>query len=222
MRRLYVQGGRQRKALFKTHHEWTAYDAAVILELDLETGGSRVCVEYATPRHAQTEEASIIFKSATLRGNHLYTCTSTEVLIYQLPQFALVSYVSLPCFNDLHHVCPTPEGDLLAANTGLDMVLEFTREGKVLREWNVLGEDPWEHFSRDIDYRQVFTTKPHRSHPNYVFYLGEDIWVTRFEQKDAVCLTRPGGRIAIGLERVHDGHVHGNWIYFTTVDGTVI
>ena len=41
-------------------------------------------------------------------------------------------------------------------------------------------------------------------------------------QGDAVCLTRPGLRIALGTELVHDGHLHGDRIYFTTVDGTLV
>jgi hypothetical protein len=223
MKGLYVLGGRRKQALLRTQEEWRAYGGALILELDLETGASRVRVDYETPPDARPgPDSSVLFTAGSLCGDKLYACTSTEVLVYQLPQFSVLSYVSLPCFNDLHHVCPTAEGHLLAVSTGLDMVVEFTRQGEVLREWNVLGEDPWGRFSRDIDYRKVATTKPHRSHPNYVFHLGDDIWVTRFEQRDAVCLTRPGGRIAIDVERVHDGHVRGEWIYFTTVDGQVV
>jgi len=166
--------------------------------------------------------SSVLFKAGTQRGDQLYVCTSTEVLVYKVPQFEPICYVSLPCFNDLHHVCPTYEGNLLVADTGLDMVVEFTRQGEVLREWNVLGEDQWGRFSREVDYRKVATTKPHRSHPNYVFQLGPDLWVTRYEQRDAVCLTRSAPSIVIGIENVHDGHVEKNWIYFTTVDGNLV
>jgi hypothetical protein len=128
----------------------------------------------------------------------------------------------LPCFNDLHHVRPTPDGNILVANTGLDMVVEFTPEGEVLREWNALGEDPWERFSRSVDYRRVGTTKPHRSHPNHVFFLDGQIWVTRAEQKDAVCLTDGNLRIPLGGEYVHDGYIFEGIIYFTGVDGRLI
>ena len=66
-----------------------------------------------------------------------------------------MTYVSLPFFNDVHHVRPTPEGNLLVANTGLDMVVELTPTGDVVKIWNVLGDDPWARFSRDTDYRLV-------------------------------------------------------------------
>jgi hypothetical protein len=92
----------------------------------------------------------------------------------------------------------------------------------VLREWNVLGEGPWARFSRTIDYRKVPTTKPHRSHPNHVFQLGGELWVTRFLQKDAICLTKPGARIDVAVERPHDGFLFGSSIYFSTVDGHVV
>jgi hypothetical protein len=139
-----------------------------------------------------------------------------------VPAFRRVAYVSIPVFNDVHHVRPTQDGTLLVANSGLDMVLEVTLDGRVVRELPVLDEDPWSRFSRTVDYRKVRTTKPHHAHPNYVFCLGDEVWATRFEQRDAVSLTRPGRRVVIGTERVHDGLVHAGRLYFTTVDGKVV
>jgi hypothetical protein len=219
---LYVLGGRQRKLLFKDEPEQRLYESGILLRLDTETGAATVAVDYKSPPEARSGEHGFPFKSSTLIGNRLFTCTSTEVLVFEVPGFKRVGYVSLPCFNDVHHVNVTPDGNLLAVSTGLDMVVLFTSDGKVLREWNVLGQPPWSRFSRDIDYRKVETTKPHLSHPNYVFQLGGEIWVTRFTQKDAVCLTTPGLRIDIGVERPHDGLVCGDRIYFTTVDGKII
>jgi hypothetical protein len=144
------------------------------------------------------------------------------VLIFEVPGFQRTGYLSLPCFNDLHHVLPTPHGTLIVVVTGLDLVLEVTTEGEILREWSVIGEDTWARFSRQIDYRKVPTTKPHRSHPNFAFLLEEDIWITRCDQKDAICLTSPGGRIDIAASFPHDGHIFQDWIYFTTVDGHIV
>lgn len=73
-----------------------------------------------------------------------------------------------------------------------------------------------------MDYRKVFTTKPHQSHPNFVFHIGKNIWTTRCLQKDAICLTRPNQQIQIGGEKVHDGIVFGGSIYFTQVNGQVV
>jgi len=226
MKRVYVIGGKQRllRSLLAGSWEWYEYERGLILSLNLETHKADVCVEYVSPPEAcAQEEPVILFKSGTVQDNKLYVCTQTEVLIYTLPDFTRVGYISLPSFNDLHHVRPTPHGTLVIANTGLDMVVEVSCEGTVLREWGVLGEDVWQRFSRAVDYRKGIRTKPHKAHPNYVFYVGEDLWVTRFEQKDAVCLTRSDRpRIVIGTERPHDGIVQDGYIYFTTVNGNIV
>jgi hypothetical protein len=220
---LFVLGGRQRKRTLKRDEEWTLYEKAVILEVGLSSGEARTCVEYETPMDMRAGgESSVLFKAGALEGKKLYACTSTEVIVYDIPQFEMSAYISLPCFNDLHHVRPTPEGNLLVVNTGLDMVLEVTPKGELLREWDVLGNHPWERFSPSVDYRRVETTKPHRSHPNHVFFLDGDVWVTRAQQKDVVCLTRQGTSVPIGGEYIHDGHVFGDLIYFTGVDGRLI
>jgi hypothetical protein len=221
---VYVVGGQQRqlRSLLAGAQDWYEYQKGLILRVDLETGAAERCVEYVSPPEACAEHDPIIlFKSGTIRDNKLYACTQTEVLIYTLPDFKRVGYISLPCFNDLHHVLPTPAGNLLVANTGLDMVLELTPEGRVVQTWGMLEGDPWERFSRDIDYRKGVSTKPHQSHPNHLFALGEEFWATRFVQKDAISLTRPDRRIEIGIERPHDGVPHNGRIYFTTVNGHI-
>jgi hypothetical protein len=223
MSELYVVGGALRSSLFKPLAEWNSCKKALIVKVNPRARTSEVLLEYDSPADAcPTESPSILFKSATVVDNKLYVCTPTEVLVYQLPGFELLHYVSLPCFNDLHHVRPTPEGNILIVDTGLDLVVEVTTQGKLLREWSVIGEDTWKRFSREIDYRKVPETKPHKSHPNHVFQLDDEIWVTRFDQRDAISLTRPGRRIDIGVQRPHDGQVVGDWIYFTTVDGHLV
>lgn len=223
MKEIYVIGGELRRSTFRKLEEWQSSQKGVIVQLNLQDRTSRLCVEYVSPAEACTAALpAVLFKSASLVGDELYTCTSTEVLIYQLPDFRLLQYISLPCFNDLHHVCPSPEGTLLVAVTGLDMVVELSAEGRMIREWSITGEDPWQRFSREVDYRIVATTKPHRSHPNHIFQLEDEIWVTRFEQRDAISLSQSGRRIDIAIQRPHDGCLFGDSIYFTTVDGHVV
>lgn len=223
MNSFYVTGGRLRRTVFRKLEEWQSCEQAIIIELDPAKNESRVCVEYMSPPEACPEELpAFLFKSATIRDNKLYACTSTEVLIYELPSFTLLQYISIPCFNDLHHVSPTERGTLLVAVTGLDLVVEISTNGSLVREWSVLGEELWKRFSRTIDYRKVPTTKPHQSHPNHVFELDGEVWVTRLQQRDAICLTKPGPRIDLSVQRPHDGYVFGDKIFFTTVDGHII
>ena len=223
MNDIYVIGGELRRSMFRKLEEWQSSQKGVIVQVNAERKTSEPCVEYVSPPEVCAADLpAVSFKSAFLSGNKLYTCTSTEVLVYETPGFRLLQYISLPRFNDVHHVYPTREGTLLVAVTGLDMVVELTPRGELIREWNVLGEDPWQRFSPEIDYRTVASTKPHRSHPNHVFQLEDEIWVTRFEQRDAISLTRPGRRIDISVQRPHDGYLFGDSIYFTTVDGHIV
>jgi hypothetical protein len=224
MPKLYVLGGKQRKSfLKKPTEEWHWYESALILEVDTDSGEVRTRVEYMTPPAARaSENSSINFHAGTLIGNTLYTCTTTEVLIFRVPEFEQVGYISLPAFNDVHHVTPCSDGNLLVVNTGLDMVIKCTQQGEVLKEYNVLGGEPWAHFSQAVDYRRVETTKPHGSHPNFVFELDGELWVTRFNQRDAISLNGSGGCINIATEKPHDGILRGDSIYFTTVDGKII
>ena len=82
--------------------------------------------------------------------------------------------------------------------------------------------DTWERFSRTVDYRREASTKPHNAHPNQVYRLGDETWATRFEQRDALCLTDRSRRIDIAIERVHDGDLHEGRLYFTTVNGRIV
>ena len=221
---LYVLGGQQRRPrpLSAGNRLWEGYDTGVIVEVNPSTGDRNAYLEHATPAHlCAAEDPEILFQSGTVSDGKLYACTGTEVITYSLPEFQQVGYLSLPWFNDVHHVRPWTNGSLLVASAGLDLVLQVGSDGKVQRIWNVLGEDPWERFSPDTDYRLVGSTKPHRSHPNYIFCIDDDIWVTRFHQSDAVCLTG-SGRIQISGERIHDGIVYGDHVYFTSVNGTIV
>lgn len=224
MKSFYIVGGQQRspRPLFENDQNWYEYQKGIILHAAADQSLVETCIEYESPADAYAPGDPILFKCASLQGDKLFACTQTEIIIYSIPDFQQIGYISLPCFNDVHHVRPTPEGNLLVANSGLEMVLEMTPEGQVLREWNVLGEDPWEKFDRSIDYRKGINLKPHRAHPNYVYHVGQDIWTTRFELRDALCLTRPDASLRIGLERIHDGFLHKGRLFFSTVNGNLV
>lgn len=226
MAKLYVLGGRQRKVGIRPptfNDEWYLYEAALILEVNTETGTARTCVEYETPRDARAgEQKAGNFHSGALIGDTLYTCTMTEVVIYRVPDFRQIGYISLPSFNDLHHVTPASDGSLLVVSTGLDMVLKINTRGETLGEWCVVDETPWSRFSPSVDYRRVVTTRPHRAHPNFVFELNGELWVTRFEQGDAFCLNKSGKRVGLNVFRPHDGLVRDGRILFTGVEGRVV
>lgn len=220
----YVVGGRQRDArgLLSGDRPWQGYDRGLILDVDLRSGTFEAAFEYESPDDViADEDAAISLQASTLEGDLLYTCTETEVLVYRLPAFELLTHVSLPLFNDVHHVRPSVDGNVVVANAGLEMVLELTAEGEVVQLWNVLGEEPWERVDRNVDYRKI-STKPHRAHPNFVFYIGDELWATRFHQGDAISLADPARRIVVSDKRIHDGVVHDGRVYFSVVNGQIV
>ena len=223
--KLLVTGGEQRRArsLRAGTNQWYKYKRGHLLSVDTDTDAINVELSYESPPDAVAdEEPAVLFKQGTFADGMLYLTTQTEVIVYSYPEYAVKHYISLPRFNDVHHVRPTERDTLLVVNTGLDQILEMDYDGSVLREWNTMGRDPWERFDRDTDYRKVPSTKPYESHPNHVFELDGEVWATRFKQKDAVSLEDPSRRIDINVERVHDGVPFGDHIYFTAVNGHIV
>lgn len=219
---LWIVGGEQRGVPHWTR-EWRLYKKALVVKA--EAGDLERVLEYESPPEHCPEVPSIVFKAASITQDRAYLCTQTEILICDFPSFAIRDIISLPCFNDVHHVAVTPDGRLFVVITGLDAVAELTPDGKLLRLVSVIGGSVWDRFSPQIDYRKVATTKPHRAHPNFVFFIHDVPWVTRFEQRDAVPLdANTDGRsvFSLGDDPVHDGYVDGDYIYFTTVDGRIL
>jgi hypothetical protein len=221
-RPLLVIGGRQRtdRPLLDTSRNWYGYGLGVIVRIDGD--GVRPVLEYSSRPGSHGPDDPVLFKSASRVGDRLYCCTQTEVVVYSLPDLDEVAYVSLPLFNDVHHVVPTAHGTMLVAVSGLELVVEITPAGDVVREWNVLGENTWSRRSRSVDYRHGVDLKPHRAHPNYVFFIDDEPFVTRFECRDAISLNDHSRRIDIGGERIHDGVVRDGHVYFTSVDGSIV
>ena len=227
---VWVMGGEQR-VLFYEPKEWAAFKRALVVRV--EDGRVERVLEYESPpAHRPDERPSHVFKAATIEsgeggeGGTAWLCTQTEVLVCDFPSFAIRRVISHPFFNDLHHVTPGPEGTLFVAVTGLDAVAELTPEGKVLRLVSVLGGSPWDRFSAVTDYRKVPTTKPHRAHPNFIADADRFERLS-LEQRDAIPLPGYGAcgcqqPFEIGVSGVHDGHVVGDCIHFTSVSGRLV
>ena len=221
---LHLVGGRQKaEREISEQPKWQHYAEALIVSLDLDSGHLEPVVNYESPPEVCPEEKpSILFKAGSRVGDRFYACTQTEVVIYQLPDWTIARTISLPCFNDVHHVLPHSENSVLVVSTGLDLVVEVDWDGHILQEWSVTGDDTWDRFSRETDYRRIASTKPHVGHPNYVFECGGALWVTRANKGDAVCLTANREMPRMSEVPIHDGVLRGDFIYFTSVRGHVI
>lgn len=218
---LLITGGKQRgDAVW--HKEFRHYEKAMLVRLDLASGRITSLYEHVTPPHLCADgNPAIVFKSATLTADRIYLSTETEVLILTWPELKLVHVLSHPSFNDVHHVAPQGE-DLFVVSTGLDMVVRFNKNFEVVEYLSVVDEAPWSRFSRSTDWRKVASTKPHKAHPNFIFFLEGEPWVTRCDHRDAVMLRDHQRRIHVGVERIHDGNVVGDTVEFTAVDGHVV
>ena len=219
---IYVVGG-QHKPGTVLRNGSGGFHKGLILAFGQDGAYLRTAVAYQSPPAVRPiQNGAILFKAASLIGQLLYVCTEIEILVYRVPDFSLVNYISLPMFNDLHHVTPSRSGSLFVACTGLDAILELSQTGEPIREWDLSGQGLWTRFDTKTDYRRIASTQPHLVHPNFVFLWDDEVWVTRLEQQDAFRLMPLGGRIPIGGERPHDGIVVNDKVYFTTIDGHVV
>jgi hypothetical protein len=219
---IYITGGRQNSRVRSV--ELYRCELAVLAAVDTETGVLTRLFEYCSPVSVKAEDnASVVFKSGHLDEKYFYLCTTTEVLLLDRHTLATVAYISHPHFNDLHHVRPAPDGSLIVTCTGLDSVFRMNCAGEMLAEWSTIGEDTWARFDKAQDYRKVLSTKPHKSHPNFCFFVGDDLYANRLQQRDCVCLT-DGSQPSYPYKLAggHDGIARNGRIYLTTVNGFVI
>ena len=100
-------------------------------------------------------------------------------------------------------------------------MLELSAAGDLREVWGTNGSHPWQVYDPKADYRGV-NTKPHDVHPNHLFLIGQDLWVTRFHQCDAVLVKDHDKRMNVGVGNPHDGYFNGEHVYFTTTNGHLV
>ena len=187
--------------------DWYEYERGLILEVDPASGSVERRVAYESPPGSRVDEDPVVlFKSATLVGDTLYACTQTELLLYRVLISPPPATSACPASTTSTTSGRRPTTACSWQSPASTRSSSSSGTGRSGAEWGVIeGEGPWDRFDPAVDYRLVRTTKPHHAHPNHVFQIGDEVWATRFEQRDAVSLTQPGRRIAIDLERPHDG-----------------
>lgn len=216
-----VTGGAQRgRAIW--YDEFHHYKEAILARVDMTTGHVEVLLRYESPPHlAPADKPSIVFKCASLQGDRLILTTQTEVLVHSWPGMKRVAHLSHPSLNDVHHALAVGE-EIWVVSTGLDIITRFAMGGEVVGFLPTVEEAPFTRFDQNKDYRLVPSTKPHLSHPNFIFERDGEIWVTRCNLRDAACLKDLSRVIGGFPERIHDGNPQGENLYFTTVNGHVI
>jgi len=216
--RFIVTGAKRNDSEFSMENLAGSYQST-IYEIDFDNESIvKKYVEESPDWNIYPEEYSFSFRGCTLAGDVFYTCNHSEILKIDKKSFNVIDRISSTVFNDLHHV-DLINGKIAFASTGIDHI-GFWEDGEVELH-SVLPEGEGRVLDKEVDYRKI-STKPHMSHPNYIFEIDGKTWITRFQQKDAICLEEPDKRMDIGFERPHDGLVVDGKVYFTTVNGSIV
>lgn len=194
----------------------------LLREIDADRGVVVGEMRWSTdPAWMSGPEADQEFTAASLtrRGTVLQP-THTEVL--ELDRGQVIRVISHPLAHSVHSAHETPRGDVVLSSAGNDSVLELDLDGALV-EHHWLRSGSFEAAYPGIeDFRRAHhdAFKPHSHHPNRAFYVGEERWVTCFEQR--ACVSSRGRRIDFPEGIPHDGVLRGGLLWFTLVNGFVV
>ena len=223
---LLITGGILRPNGFELG-EGKYYGCATLLRLNTDSGDVETILSVDEGNDNFPEVTpNLEFTVGDVEGDKLWLSTDTEIRQYSYPQLELLQTFSHSCFHNIHSVS-VHGNELYITSTGLDMVVVLDKSnGEIKRYINAEGKQVWHRFSESTDYRKIHSTRPHDCHPNYIFWLDNEPWVTRCTQEDAVNLSDITQRIDIsGPDKaisVHDGIVQGDYVYFTSVDSCIV
>lgn len=207
--RVWIAGatqGRTASSLDRTHA--SLYTCAVLASVRVGGGGTDTATIEIVLQHQGRYGLGHAFKGVSRAGGSLLLCTEAEVL--RVRGATIEQRVTHPWLNDVHHAARI-DGALHIVSTGTDAVIVGDRFLPV-----VAGAQPPPSDVRSSDLR------PHRAHPNHLFAVDGQPFVTRGLLGDAVALHAPDVRWPLAQVVVHDGVVRPDGIWFTAVDGRLI
>lgn len=214
-----VSGARRNSEPFSNSNMAGCYDACIY---EIDFGHKRILRKVFGPRPDRSIYPggyTFSYRGSHFDGQTIHTCSHSEIVEIDYATFDVKDVFTHPVFNDLHHV-RVFNGSKYFVSTGVDHVGELRGDNSIHLH-PVILDDKLPSVNGGKDYRSL-DTKPHVSHPNFIFEINGEKWVTRFKQKDAVKLSDLNERMPIGDEAPHDGIVYENNVFFTTVDGKVV
>jgi hypothetical protein len=168
------------------------------------------------------------FTGGTVYGDHLWVCSSNQILGLNRTTLSIDTIIDEPLLNDLHHVLAEEDG-LTVVNTGLESIDTFSYEGELLKRV-LLTSDQRTSFrtSRVPDFR-VIDSKPHFMHANYCSRNEDgDLLVTFIRQRRIVNTIDWGWVSPEYSGPPHEGYIEPHpvsgkkLLWVTTVPGLII
>lgn len=198
----------------------------LLLELDMDRGTILRQRTWDTPdgRGAGPSVHQEFTAAGFAPDGTVWQPTHTELLRIDPVDLSVVQQIDHPLLHGVHSATSTASGDVLLSAAGIDSVLRFDADGRLV-DHHFLQDRPFgEAFPGIVDFRRVpyDGLKPHAEHPNHVVEHGGRTWVTCFESRRALPLDAPssGGIPLDGIP--HDGRPYDGLLWFTLTHGVVV
>ncbi|MEM5505588.1 hypothetical protein WNY81_12050 [Shewanella frigidimarina] len=168
------------------------------------------------------------FAGGSIYNNHLWLCSSNQVLAYSLPDFELTQVIDDPLFNDLHYVLPEKDG-LFVVNTGLESLDYFNYDGKLINRTLLTSDERTIQRTSAVPDFRVIDSKPHFMHANYCFRKDDGhMLLTLVRQRRIVDTGNWGWASPEYSASPHEGFIayyapiNKDCLWVTTVPGEII
>lgn len=202
-----------------------------IWQLDTTTGDTLVLT--ILPRIAENVIGKGISSLAWLNKTTLVGCDFNSVFTLDKTTYNILRRRLSPQYNDLHNLTVT-NNIIYLANTGLDSIEMLDESLETIRRFNALPDEDIDNrlhgnYTTNGDYYDNTTSKlsfnqrkvPDSLHINHVMKHQNSIIATSFKQK---CLIdghsfKPLSNVF--PEQPHDGFIHNDYIWVTTVSGRI-
>ena len=165
------------------------------------------------------------------QGRRIVAASWTDPYAYVLEDGKEIGKFSHRWFNYVHSVDLTPQGNVLFACAGSDLIAEFTPDGDALWDWfgaehgyGVRPDGVPAFFDREADYRVIRSgAAEHAMHVNSAIALpNNNVLATLFHQgRSSPLFDRKSARIVLdGLSRPHGVHARNGGYLLSDTLGT--
>ncbi len=169
------------------------------------------------------------------QGRRIVAASWADPYAYVLEDGKEIGKFTHRWFNYVHSVELTPQGNVLFACAGSDLIAEFTPDGEALWDWfgaehgyGVRPDGVPAFFDRDADYRVIrSSTDEQAMHVNSAIALPNNtVLATLFHQGTLVCIDRDRKTAHVvldGLSRPHGVHArNGGYLLSDTLGHRVV